>query len=432
VIAIRYLALAVPLAVVGIAAWQARPDRRGRGAALLGFITAAVGLAAVNAVAARIGWWSYATVDGAMLGMPVDLWLGWAALWGALPVLVRVRLPILLAAWLWLDAVAMPAMAPLLRLSPHWLVGEAVALAVVALPAGLLGRWVADSRRLRARATAQFLVFAALICWLLPAIAIDLGDGSWAYLLGMPRWQASLAVQVTALAALPGLSAMREFASRGGGTPYPWDPPDRLVTTGPYAYVANPMQLSAIALLLVVAAATHSWTVMGVAVSATAFGVAVAAPHEDVDLTRRHGAAWSAYRAQVRAWWPRWRPLVAEPARLHLARTCDVCSSTAVALGRLGPTGLTLCPAEEHARPLRRARYEHSDGYAADGVSAVARGLEHVHLGWAVIGWALRLPVLDRVIQAFVDALGADPRELDREGGSTMRGSQSWLTPGRS
>jgi hypothetical protein len=35
------------------------------------------------------------------------------------------------------------------------------------------------------------------------------------------------------------------------------------------------------------AALTHSWT-------------AIAGPHEDEDLTRRHGAAWSAYRARVR------------------------------------------------------------------------------------------------------------------------------------
>jgi protein-S-isoprenylcysteine O-methyltransferase Ste14 len=323
----------------------------------------------------------------------------------------------------------MPELAPLLRLGPQWLVGEAALLLGVALPVTLLGRWVADDRRLRARAFGQVVVFATMAGWLVPAVAIDLGDGSWAHLAGAPRWQLSLLVQVAGLVALPGVLAVREFVERGGGTPYPWDPPRRLVTTGPYAFVANPMQLSGTGLLLVVAAATRSWAVAAAAVSATAFSAAVAGPHEHDDLTRRHGAAWSAYRAEVRAWWPRWRPYVAAPARLHLAGSCDVCNSTATALARLDPAGLTLHPAEEHRVALRRARYEAPDGHTADGVAAVARGLEHAHLGWAMIGWALRIPGLDRAVQLFVDALGAGPREIDR---CDVRGSQPWATPGRS
>ena len=34
---------------------------------------------------------------------------------------------------------------------------------------------------------------------------------------------------------------MRLFAAVGKGTPAPWDPIDKLIVTGPYAYVRNPM-----------------------------------------------------------------------------------------------------------------------------------------------------------------------------------------------
>jgi protein-S-isoprenylcysteine O-methyltransferase Ste14 len=64
-----------------------------------------------------------------------------------------------------------------------------------------------------------------------------------------PVWQISLIVQVLAVPALLGLTAMQEFVLRGRGTPVPFDPPRRLVTTGIYAYVRNPMQLSAVLLL---------------------------------------------------------------------------------------------------------------------------------------------------------------------------------------
>jgi hypothetical protein len=175
--------------------------------------------------------------------------------------------------------------------------------------------------------------------------------------------------------------------------------------------------------LLLVAAATHSWSTAGAAVSAAGFAIGVAGPHEDRELTRRHGAAWSAYRAGVRAWWPRWRP-AAPPARLRLAAQCDLCSSAALALARLEPLGLALCPAPRH---LRRARYEGGDDYTADGVAALARGLEHVHLGWAALGWAMRVPGLDRLLQLVVDGAGGGPREL-----GPVRGSAPWSTPDRS
>ncbi len=321
----RYLALLVPIAAVLAAAWHARPDRRRRGAALIGTVAAGVGILALNVVAGAAGWWRFSPVTGSALGTPVDLWLGWALIWGALPTLVRLPVPLTLAALAWLDLLVMPRLTALVTLGERWLVGEAIGLAAVALPAILLGRWVAEERRLPARATLQLVTFAGLTLWLIPAVAIDLGDGSWSHLADLPRWGVSLVVQAVALVALPGVLAVREFVERGGGTPYPWDPPRTLVTTGPYAYVANPMQLSAVGLLLVVAAVTHSTTLVAAAASTALFAAFVAGPHEHRDLTRRHGAAWARYRAHVRTWWPRWRPYVEAPAGLSVTDATATC-----------------------------------------------------------------------------------------------------------
>ncbi len=72
--------------------------------------------------------------------------------------------------------------------------------------------------------------------------------------------------------------------------------------------LANPVQLSGVALLAVLSLATRSWTIAATAAILICFSAAVAAPHERDDLSRRHGAAWVSYRSAVRAWWPRWRP----------------------------------------------------------------------------------------------------------------------------
>ncbi|UCZ54668.1 isoprenylcysteine carboxylmethyltransferase family protein [Bacillus shivajii] len=43
---------------------------------------------------------------------------------------------------------------------------------------------------------------------------------------------------------------VRQFATRGKGTLAPWDPPQKLVVTGPYRYTRNPM-ISGVVLVLI-------------------------------------------------------------------------------------------------------------------------------------------------------------------------------------
>ncbi|MEU4473787.1 methyltransferase [Micromonospora sp. NPDC023888] len=407
----RWLSLALPLVAVLAVGGRVR-DQASRAAGLLAFVAAGIGIAALHEVARRTGWYAFTPVDGAFRGMPVDLWIGWAVLWGPLPVLLRrvLPLPVALGLLLWVDAVAMPALHPLVRLGPHWLVGEVVGLLLVALPAQLLGRLCADRRHLGARALLQVGLFAVLLLWFLPTLAFELGDGSWAGLTELNHTGLLVVAQVALLATTPALAAVAEFAGRGGGTPYPWDPPRRLVTTGPYAYLANPMQFTAVVMLLFTAVVTRSVTLALAAVSAGTFGAAVAGPHEHHDLRVRYGAPWRSYREQVRDWWPRWRPYSAgPPAVLWLDDDCGPCATTWRMLARRHPVGLRIRPAREHERVLWRAEYVGGDGHTERGVAAVARGLEHVHLGWAVVGWTLRLPGAAWLAQLVTDAMIAPP-----------------------
>ena len=412
----RYASLAVPVALTLLAARIDR-SRRLRAAALLAFITAAVGLAGLHEVSRLTDWYAFAPVDGAYRGFPVDLWLGWAALWGPLPVLLHriLPVPVALGLLLWLDAVAMPALHPLVLLGPDWLLGEVIGLLAVALPAQLLGRWTARQRRLGARTALQMVVFAALILWLVPSVAFELGDGSWARLTRLPLSWLLVLGQVGLLLAVPALAALLEFARRGDGTPFPWDPPRRLVTTGPYAYLGSPMQCGAVALLLLIALVTGSAALALAGVVTVAFSVGVARPHERHDLADRYGQPWRDYRRQVRDWWPRATPYPEAPAAiLWLDEDCGPCAATGGFLRRRKPARLHLAPAGAHPAPLHRARYEAADGYHADGVAAVARGLEHVNLGWAYLGWLLRLPGIGWLAQVVTDAMIAPPHLAKR------------------
>ncbi len=407
---IRYLSLLLPILALA-AAGLADRTKPGRAGALLAFTGVTVGVAAQHEIARLAGWWSFAPVDGAFRGLPVDLWIGWGILWGAVPVLLRrhVPVPVALAGLFWLDLIAMPRMEPLLTLGPQWIVGEMAGIALVALPAQLAGRWSADRLHLWPRMFLQMGIFTSMALWLVPQAAFELGDGSWATVAAHPRWVLFTAAQLALLLGAPAFLAAIEFARRGRGTPYPWDPPRTLVTTGPYAYVANPMQLGMVLLLLLLAWLSASWTLAAAGVSAAAFSWAVAAVHEREQLYARHGEQWVTYRQYVRDWIPRRRPHIAVPAVLFLDDGCGPCSRVQETLARHHPVGLTLASAAEHPQTLWRARYESADGHTENGVAAVTRALEHVNLFWANAGWLLRLPALSRLAQLLTDAYITSP-----------------------
>jgi hypothetical protein len=223
--------------------------------------------------------------------------------------------------------------------------------------------------------------------------------------------------QVLAVPGVLGLSAVQEFVTRGGGTPVPFDPPQRIVTSGVYAYVRNPMQLSGVCLLVLLGAAIVNPYVAAAGALAHLYSVGIAGWDEDEDLRRRFGDAWVTYRRGVRSWIPRWRPWYpadAAPAKLFVAASCGMCSQVGAWFHQHAARHIVIVAAESHpSRALTRIRYEPADGSEpASGVAALARALEHVHFGWAMLAFAIGLPGVSTIVQIVVDASGGAPRTM--------------------
>lgn len=413
-----YLALA---AAILLWAWR-RPPARAAAAAAVACCWNVPVLLALNVLAARQGWWQFDARGGLLLGVPVDLYLAWICLWGAIPFLAFPTAPMwrVIALALAIDLVAMPAAAPVVRLGPAWLAGEAIGLTLGLLPAQLLARWTLQDRHLERRACLQAVAFSGLLVFVLPAVAIDGSRTKWANPARYPMWAISLLVQVLAVPAVIGLTAVQEFVTRGGGTPVPFDPPRRLVTTGVYAYVGNPMQLSAVGLLILLGIVLWNPWVAAAGVMAHLYSAGLAGWDEDEDLKRRFGDGWTDYRRSVRRWLPRPRPWQRPdhgPARLYVSATCDMCREVARWFDARHASSLVIVPAESHpSGALARITYQPADGSAsASGIAAVARALEHVHLGWAFVGFFLRLPTVSPLVQLLADASGAGPRLIPKE-----------------
>jgi protein-S-isoprenylcysteine O-methyltransferase Ste14 len=413
----RAAAIYLPLTAAILAGWLRGRRPRQFAACLLSMLWTLSTLLMLQRLNAWAKWWSFPTSAASFRDMPLELFLGWSLLWGLLPELVfpDLALAASVAVMVAIDCLLMPLCTASVQLGPHWFVGEVIGVGLVLLPGLCLARWTRQNTHLRRRAAMQLVISAMLFLFLLPEICFALRPGAgWTPLLAMPGWLRQLALQVILVLALPGIAAVVEFAQSGQGTPIPYDPPVRLVTSGIYRYCANPMQVSCALVMLVWAGLLRNGWLLLAPLVAIIYSAGIAEWDEAQDLQLRFGRDWHDYRSRVRNWLPRWRPYHAgPPAILYLGRTCLPCSQVRSWLEARKPLGLRIVDAEAlPAGSIRRMRYETAGG-AVDGIRAMGRALEHLHLGWALAGASMRLPGIWQFIQLIMDASGLGPRLLE-------------------
>jgi protein-S-isoprenylcysteine O-methyltransferase Ste14 len=89
----------------------------------------------------------------------------------------------------------------------------------------------------------------------------------------------------------------------GGGGPGPEVPPDRLVSTGLYAYTRNPMYLGHIIFLIGLTLTLHSWLAAVITIGvATWFHFRVRA--DEQNLAAKLGQPYITYTKTVKRWTP--------------------------------------------------------------------------------------------------------------------------------
>jgi len=415
---LRALILLGPAVVcVGLWMWR-RPSGRSFTGMCLATLWQLPPLLLLNIIAADVGWWSFSAEGGLLWGVPMELLAGWMLLWGAIPAMAFPRLnPVAIGIGaLLLDLAIIPLCRPVIDLSGRWLLGEMLCIVLALMPGIALGRWTTERRNLIGRSLLQAAGFAGMTLVVLPAVVLSQTGGSLDVLLARPTAITLIGAQVLFLFAVIGLSAVQELAVRGRGTPLPQDPTLRLVYSGPYSYLANPMQVSMVLMLFGLGVLLGSAPMVGAGLMVIVFSAGLAEWHEGQVLEERFGALYVAWRQQVRPWIPRWRPWSPFQATLYYAEGCTPCEGLARWLQSKRPVGLRLMPAQDHPdRDLLRLTYDPGDGNAEeDGVLALARAMERIHLGYAAMGWLMRLPGMSGLIQAAVDASGGGPMRVQR------------------
>ena len=131
----------------------------------------------------------------------------------------------------------------------------------------------------------------------------------------LTHWElrpASMAIRVLGglllAVALPVLvSAFLRFVRDGLGTPAPVAPTERLVVTGAYRYVRNPMYVAVIAAIVGQALLLGQTVLLYYAALVALLVVSFVRLYEEPVLRRQFGEQYEAYRRAVPGWWPRLR-----------------------------------------------------------------------------------------------------------------------------
>lgn len=154
-----------------------------------------------------------------------------------------------------------------------------------------------------ARALLAFLILPGVVAGLVPILILS----AWSH----PERPAAAGETLMAVGTALLLWCVRDFYVRGRGSLAPWAPPTRLVVTGLYRYVRNPMYLSVVALVAGWAVAFSSGAMaIYLAILAAGFHLRVRFG-EEPGLRVRFGAEWDSYSRQVPRWIPRlkaWSP----------------------------------------------------------------------------------------------------------------------------
>ena len=106
-------------------------------------------------------------------------------------------------------------------------------------------------------------------------------------------------------ASILGIAAAYQMAAKGSGTPLPSATANKLVVSGPYSIVRNPMAVAGISQGLAVALLLGSLGTAVYCVLGAVLWHLVVRPLEEIDLADRFGDRYQNYRSSVSLWLPR-------------------------------------------------------------------------------------------------------------------------------
>jgi protein-S-isoprenylcysteine O-methyltransferase Ste14 len=105
------------------------------------------------------------------------------------------------------------------------------------------------------------------------------------------------------------IACLDVFSRRGRGTPFPLDAPSRLVTSGPFGVIRNPIMAAELAFIWGEALYFGSFGILAYAAAVTLAAHLLVTRVEEPELRERFGEQFEAYCRRVPRWLPAGRKL---------------------------------------------------------------------------------------------------------------------------
>lgn len=372
----------------------------------------AVFLLLINALCVHWGLWSFPQETAQSSNIPPDLYFIWLVLWFIVIPLLSKGKHLLFSTLLlfYLDYLLMPLLVSynLLVLEENWLIGELLILGFAYLPAQLWFRFYLENKRVEWRCFFQFI-----IVFMLSTIGIPYSiQQSFPQLLSFSTMPSAYLVQIIFILCLPAIIAIIDMAKKAAGTPFPFDPTQRLIRSGAYAFIQNPIQWSLTFIFIPLAIIHQSYLLLLGSLISIIYAISIARLHEKEDMAARFGQPYLAYRKQLPSWYFLWRPIHRPQAHIYIKKHCKSCSQLRLWLEKRKPSQLIIKTAESHqTHTLYQLTYVDEFGHYYSSVKALAHALEHINLAWASLGWFMRLPLISHLLQLIVDSVEVKHKE---------------------
>jgi len=390
------------LAFIGLALLMLRKehDRKLNWAIFFSVLYSSVAIGLSSIVCTQWGLWTFE--ESTPIGMPYDIYFLWVIVWGVLPVLLvanRYFVSFILLL-IWLDILFMPFLdsQQLLALSSQWLWGELFLVCVVLLPAMAWAYSYYHNRFLLLRAAMQVITMILIFIFGLPLLVYHYG-----FLDQIDHSFDPLIFQLILILGLPALVAVLDLVIIGLGTPFPYDQTARLVRSGPYAYIRNPIQWSFALIFIPLAWHHHAPILLIGLIMSIAYSLGVADQQEDQDMQQRFGSEWATYKSAVPKWHFQWRPSGISQGTLYFDGDCHHCSRISQWFTSANLVNLNFKYAAQFPnKKLDKVCYVDQYQNQFFGTEAIAKGLDHSNLVLAGLGWFMRLPGVVHILDVIV------------------------------
>lgn len=378
-----------------------------------GFIWMLFALPIINYVCVQFNLWRF-LINKNPIKIPYDILFMWLFFWMLPFYFFKGKYTsIMTLILLWIDVLTMPLLKKfgILELNGNWLIGEVILVIIVFLPNYLWAKFSLQKKHTAFRALMQVITMSLFLLIVIPFSVKYFEINHFEFSSFSLVW-----FQIIFIIAFPSLIAVIDLVNKGKGTPFPYDKTEKLVTSGVYAYIRNPIQWSFTMLFFPLSIYHQSYLLLFGSVISFAYTIGVSNSQEYEDMKNRFGKKWESYKSKTPNWYFLWKPQLYPEATIYFKRNCNQCEEIKSWFEKRNGQNLKIVYADFYENEtLLQATYKTVDRKEYKSVTAIAYALEHINLGYASLGWFIRLPIINFIIQTIVDSLGFSKEDTNCE-----------------